>query len=246
MTLRRMSLWRLRALLVTDPLIVLATLVLSITAVIVSLFDATGRAPNAVARAWGRVLLWVSGVKVRLEGVEKIAPEASYVFASNHLSYMDIPALLAGLPAQIRFLAKKGVFRVPLLGFSMKRAGYIPVPREDTRASLKTLSQSARLLKQRGVSVLVFPEGGRSPGAMRDFKPGASYLAIKAGVPVVPVGLVGTREVLPMDSLLVRGHPVILRIGDPIPTDGMRVHDHEILTRQLYERVAALAAGAYQ
>jgi 1-acyl-sn-glycerol-3-phosphate acyltransferase len=224
---------------------ILSTVVLSSLAVIVSLFDGTGRAAHAVARAWGRVLLAIPGVRVRVEGLEKVVPDGSYVVVANHLSYMDIPVSLACLPVQLRILAKKGLFRLPFLGLSMKRAGHIPVPREDTRASLKTLAQSARLVRERGISVLVFPEGGRSPGPMRDFRAGASYIAIKAGVPLLPVGLIGTREVLPMDSLLPRGGPVTLRVGDPIPTEGLKIHDHEALTRQLQERVAELAQGAY-
>ncbi len=239
-------LWRLRAAFITDPLIVLTTVVCSTVCVLSSLFDSTGRAPRAVERAWARTLLAISGVKTRMEGLEKIVPEGSYVVVANHLSYMDIPALLACLPVQPRFLAKKSIFRVPFLGLAMDRAGHIPVPREDTRASLRTLGQSARLVRERGMSVLVFPEGGRSPGPMRDFKAGASYIAIKAGVPLLPVGLIGTREVLPMDSLLPRGGTVTLRVGDPIPTAGLKVHDHEVLTRRLQERVAELAEGAYQ
>jgi 1-acyl-sn-glycerol-3-phosphate acyltransferase len=240
-----MSLWRLRALLITDPLIALAIAAAGTISLIASLFDPTGRAQHAVARAWGWTLLKIPGVKVRLEGLEKLTPDGSYVLVANHVSYMDIPVLFACLPLQIRFLAKKSLFKVPFIGFHLKRAGHIAVPREDSRASLKTLAESARLLRERGVSLLIFAEGGRSPGAMRDFKEGAAYIAIKAGVPVVPVGLIGTRQVLPMNSLLVRGGPVTLRVGDPIPTDGRRVHDHEALTRQLRARVWDLAGEGY-
>ena len=238
-------LWRLRALFITDPLIVLATVVCSTASVMASLFDPTGRYQHAVTRGWARLLLAIPGVRVRMEGLEKLSPEGSYVFTANHLSYMDIPVLLASLPVQIRFLAKRSLFRMPVLGWAMTRAGHIPVEREDTRASLKALAESARLLKERGISLLIFPEGGRSPGAMRDFKAGAAYVAIKAGVPAVPVGLIGTRQVLPMDSLLPRGGPVRLRVGDPISTDGLKARDHEALTRRLQQRVAELAEGAY-
>jgi len=238
-------LWRLRAALITDPLIVLTTVVYSSVCVVASLFDATGRAPRRVERAWAGALLAISRIKVRVQGLEKIVPDSSYVVVANHLSYMDIPVLLARLPVGPRFLAKKSLFRLPFLGWAMQGAGHIPVLREDTRASLKTMAQTARLVRERGVSVLVFPEGGRSPGPMRDFKAGAAYIAIKAGVPLLPVGLIGTRQVLPMDSLLVRGGPVTLRVGEPIAADGLNVHDHEALTRRLQERVAELAEGAY-
>ncbi|MGO9095546.1 MAG: lysophospholipid acyltransferase family protein [Bryobacteraceae bacterium] len=231
----------LRAALVTDPLIVLATIAMGTASLATSLVDSSGRAQHAVARLWARMLLAIGGVRVRVEGLERMSAEASYVFASNHLSYMDTPLLMAHIPAQFRFLAKKGLLKVPFIGYHLKRAGHIPVPRGDARASLRTMTEAARIVRERGVSVLVFPEGGRAPGAMREFKAGAAYIAIKAGVPAVPVGIVGTRQVLPMDSLLVRGGSVLLRIGEPIPTAGLTIHDHRQLTEQLREAVVELA-----
>jgi 1-acyl-sn-glycerol-3-phosphate acyltransferase len=231
----------LRAAFFTDPLIVLATIVMGIASLVTSLFDPTGRAQHGVARRWARMLLRIGGVRVRVEGLERISPDASYVFVSNHLSYMDTPLVIAHIPVQFRFLAKKGLFKVPFIGYHLKRAGHIPVPRGDARASLRTLAESARIVRERGVSVLVFPEGGRAPGAMRDFKEGAAYIAIKAGAPVVPLGIAGTRRVLPMDSLLVRGGDVRLRIGEPIPTAGLAIHDHRRLTQDLYQRVLELS-----
>lgn len=230
----------LRAALLTDPLIVLATILMGTASLVTSLFDSSGRAQHGVARLWARMLLRIGGVRVRVEGLERISPDSSYVFVSNHLSYMDTPLAIAHIPAQFRFLAKKGLFLVPFIGYHLKRAGHIPVPRGDARASLRTMAESARILRERGVSVLVFPEGGRSPGAMQEFKEGAAYIAIKAGVPAVPVGIVGTREVLPMDSLLVKGGEARLRIGEPIPTSGLTIHDHRRLTQELRERVLEL------
>jgi len=233
----------LRAALLTDPLIVLATIVMGTASLATSLFDATGRAQHGVARLWARMLLRIGRVRVRVEGLERIAPESSYVFVSNHLSYMDTPLVIAHIPCQFRFLAKQGLFKVPFIGYHLKRAGHIPVPRGDARASLRTLAESARIVRDRGVSVLVFPEGGRSPGAMREFKPGAAYIAIKAGVPAVPLGIAGTRQILPMDSLLVRGGQVLLRIWEPIPTSGMAIHDHRQLSQLLRQRVLELSTA---
>jgi 1-acyl-sn-glycerol-3-phosphate acyltransferase len=230
----------LRALLITDPLIVLATVVMGTVSLVTSLFDSSGRAQHGVARRWARMLLRVAGVRVRVEGLEGIKPDASYVFAANHLSYMDTPLVVAHIPSQFRFLAKKSLFVVPFIGYHLKRAGHIPVPRGNARASLKTMTEAARIVRERGVSVLVFPEGGRSPGPMEEFKEGAAYIAIKAGVPIVPVGIAGTREVLPMDSLLVRGGDVRLRIGEPIATGGLNIHDRARLTAEVRERVVEL------
>ena len=112
--------------------------------------------------------------------------------------------------------------------------------REDVRASLKTMAEAAELIRSRGISALIFPEGGRSPQAMREFKEGAAYIAIKAGATIVPIGLNGTYEVLPMGSLHIRGRRVRVRIGDPIPAAGLLIHDRGRVTALLRERIAAL------
>ena len=150
---------------------------------IVSLFETSGRRQIAVARVWARFLLWGSGVRVKVEGLEKIAPQGSYVFVSNHLSYMDTPVVLANIPVQFRFLAKSGLFKIPLLGTHLARAGHIPVPRDDARAAVKTMNMAAQVMRDRGTSLLIFPEGGRSQtGELAAFKEGAAYIAIRAGV----------------------------------------------------------------
>jgi 1-acyl-sn-glycerol-3-phosphate acyltransferase len=235
-----MSLGKLRALLFTDPLIVLATAFMGTLSLVASLFDSSGRSQHRIAQVWARMLLAISGVKVRVEGLENIVAEGSYVIVPNHLSYMDTPVLLAHIPVQFRFLAKQSLNVVPFIGYHLKRAGHIAVPRDDARASVRTLAEAARIVRERGVSVLVFPEGGRSPAALEEFKEGAAYIAIKAGVPAVPVGIVGTREILPMDSLLPSRGPVTLRVGQPIPTAGLAMRDRTALTRRLRERVLEL------
>lgn len=230
----------LRAYLITAPLIILATAAFGVVSRIIAVFDTAGRKQIAVARAWARFLLWGSGVKVKVEGLEKIAPDGSYVFASNHLSYMDTPVLLANIP-QFRFLAKIGLFKIPLLGTHLATAGHIAVPRGDARAAVKTMTTASQLIRERGISVLIFPEGGRSEtGDLASFQEGAAYIAIRAGVPLVPIALQGTREVLPFGSGHVRSGWVTLRIGDPIPTDQVTLRDRGRITAQLRERVAGM------
>jgi 1-acyl-sn-glycerol-3-phosphate acyltransferase len=231
----------LRALLITDPLIVLATIFCGTASLLVSFFDPTRRKQNAVERAWARALLFVSGVNVKVEGLEKIAEDGSYVFVSNHLSYMDTPVALANIPVRFRFLAKRGLFQIPFLGWHLGRAGHISVPREDARAAVKTMTLAAQVVRDEGISLLIFPEGGRSrTGEMRDFKEGAAFIAIKAGVPLVPVALHGTREILPFGSGVVKPGTVAMRIGDPIPTTGAVPHDRARLTEILRHRITAL------
>jgi len=205
------------------------------------MFDDTGRKQARIASAWGRALLRIGCVKVKVEGLEKISTEGSYVFVSNHLSYMDTPVFLANIPVQFRFLAKRGVFQVPFLGWHLKRAGHIPVPRGDARAAVKTMNMAAQIVRERGISLLIFPEGSRSrDGSLGTFKEGAAYIAIQAGVPLVPVGVKGTREVLPFGSGHVKKGSVTIRIGDPIPTDQASPRDRVRLTAELRHQILAL------
>jgi 1-acyl-sn-glycerol-3-phosphate acyltransferase len=230
----------LRSLLFTTPLLVLATVVMGTISIVVSLFDATGSRQHALARVWARMLLAVSFIRVQVEGLEKIDPAASYVFAANHASYMDIPVILANIRSHIRFFAKKSLFRIPFLGTHLRRAGHLSVDHSSVRASLRSMKDGAQLIRERAISVLLFPEGGRSPDGLREFREGAAYIAIEAGVPVVPVGIVGMRQILPMGSIHIRSGRVLVRIGDPIATAGMRPSERVRLNERLYEDVARL------
>lgn len=225
---------RLRGLLFADPAIILATMFFGTISLIVSFFDATGTVQIRVARVWARTLLAVSGVGVRVEGLEHIDPDGSYVFISNHLSYMDTPVALANIPVQFRFLAKRGLFQIPFLGQHLSRAGHIPVPREDPRAAVRTMQTAAESIQRKGISLLIFPEGGRSHnGVLRPFKEGGAYIAIRAGVPVVPMVIQGSREVLPYGGGIVKPGKVVLRILKPIETAGLTLKDRGALTDRL-------------
>ena len=197
-----------------------------------------------MARFWSRTLLALGFVHCRAFGVEKLDPKRSYVLVANHSSYMDTPAVLSSVPLDFRFFAKHGLFTIPFLGWHLRRAGHLPVVREDPRASLRSMSDGARLIARQGVSVLIFPEGGRSEHRMRAFKEGAAYVAIKAGVPAVPIGLRNTREILPMHTCVIRPGTIELHVGDPIETQDMTMHDRARLNEMLQEQVAALAGEA--
>ena len=221
----------LRGVLIADPTVILATILFSTISFFVSFFDSSGRAMASVARMWGRVLLLASGVHVQLEGIEHIDPNSSYIFMSNHTSYMDTPVVLANISVQFRFLAKRGLFQIPLLGTHLRRAGHIPVPREDPRAAVKTLQLAAETIQQKKISLLVFPEGGRSrDGVLRPFKEGGAYIAIRAGVPIVPLVLTGGRHVLPYGGGIVKSGTIVMRILPPIETTGLSLKDRGALT----------------
>jgi 1-acyl-sn-glycerol-3-phosphate acyltransferase len=232
----------LRSLLFTTPLIIVSTIVMGTLSLIASFFDKTGNSQHTFARIWGRMLLAASLIRVRVEGAGRLDPKATYVFVSNHQSLMDIPALLSTLPHQFRFFAKKGLYAIPFVGTHLRRAGHLPVDRTSARNSLKSMSEGARIISTRGTSVLLFPEGGRAPEGLREFKEGAAYIAIKAGVPIVPMAIVGMREKLPMGSIHVRSGRVAVRIGQPIPTAGLGLSARLELTERLYREVAGLLA----
>jgi 1-acyl-sn-glycerol-3-phosphate acyltransferase len=230
----------LRSVFISAPLVGLATIILGAISFLASIFDRSGNTLHNIARIWGRILLAAGFVRVRTEGSGKLDPHANYVFVANHGSYMDIPAVLAALPHQFRFFAKKGLFKIPILGFHLKHAGHLPVDRTNPRNSLKSMSEGARIVRERGISVLLFPEGGRTAEGLRGFKEGAAYIAIKAGAPVVPIAIIGMRELLPMGSIHLRSGKVTVRVGDPIPTAGMTIKDRDELTEQLRREVANL------
>jgi 1-acyl-sn-glycerol-3-phosphate acyltransferase len=226
-----------------SPGFILSTCVHGAINLVLSLFESSGRIQLRVARMWARSLLWIAGVKVVVEGLANLKPGLPCIIVANHLSYMDTPVILTSIPIEFRFLAKEELFRWWFLGWHLHRAGHIPVPLENPRAAVKTLTRSAEMIRRRGVSLVIFPEGGRSmDGQLQEFIDGASYLAIKAQVPVVPVALIGTREILAMGSGTFHRGRVRLRVGEPISTVGMGLHDRRRLTEMARERVAEMLA----
>ncbi len=224
----------LRGALIADPAIILSTICFSCVSVLLSFFDSTGRLPAAVASRWAKFLLRASGVAVNVDGLQHIDPNGSYVFMANHTSYIDTPVVLANICVQFRFLAKRGLFQIPFLGTHLSRAGHIPVPREDPRAAVKTLQLAAETIQQKKISLLIFPEGGRSPdGVLASFKEGGAYIAIRAGVPVVPLILLGGRHVLPYGGAVVQSGKISMHILPPIETAGMSLKDRGRLTEQV-------------
>ena len=230
---------KIRGALVADPLIILFTIWFGLLSMFISFFDLAGRKQAWLARVWAKSLLLGSGVHVRVEGLEYIDRHASYVFAANHASYMDTPVVLANLFSQFRFLAKSGLFKIPFLGWHLERAGHIPVPLGDPRAAVKSMQRAAEVIQQKKISLLIFPEGGRTQdGALQPFKEGAAYIAIRAGVPIVPVILIGARTALPFGGGIVISANVVLRILKPIETAQFTLKDRGILTDRLHELIS--------
>jgi len=201
----------------------IVTAVLGTVAVVVGLVSQ--RAAARVSHFWGRMCLRIAGVPVAVEGLNHLAGGESYVIMANHESSLDIVVLLTALPpsVELRFLAKKSLFRVPFLGWAMTSAGFIPVDREDRSTAAATLAETLEEVA-RGGSPLVFPEETwTTDGRLLPFARGGFLVALKAGLPILPVGLEGPRMVLPPGEGVVRPQPVTVRIGRPIPTDGLGV-----------------------
>ena len=222
------------------PLVYFYTLVLGILSLLSSLFDRGGRVQHWFARLWSRMILKTGFVHVHVEGLENIDPSRPVVYAANHLSALDIPVLYAEIPGQFRILAKKELFRYPVLGWHLKRSGQIPIVYGDAHASVGSLKRAGRALRK-GLPLMVFPEGGRSPsGQLQPFLGGAFFAAIAEQVPVIPIAIVGTYELLPINSFHALRGPVDMIIGQPIATTGMRLRDMDKLAAQVREEIAEM------
>ncbi|MEX2156008.1 MAG: lysophospholipid acyltransferase family protein [Gemmatimonadales bacterium] len=193
---------------------------------------------------WARDILRAAGTPVIAEGLEQIPRGQPVMYASNHSSMFDIWALFATLPGSLRFVAKQELFKIPLLGGAMRAVGHIPIDRAARKKSFAAYDEAARTIK-RGLSAVVFPEGTRSrTGELLPFKNAPFALAIAAQVPVVPVYVHDTFEILPKGAWRLRPRPIRLLVGAPIPTAGLGPDDRERLRDQVRAAMVALQSQA--
>ena len=225
------------------PALAVSTAVMGLLSLLASFFDSRGDLQHKIASAWGRQLLVLFRIDMRVVGAENLDPEQHYVFVSNHFSLIDTPVMFGAMPRPFRILARHGLWKAPFIGWHLNRAGHLPVNREDPREAVKNIATAADKIKS-GYSILLFPEGGRTRGeTMRPFKPGAAYIAIQAGVPLAPMALVGTRKILAPGSTHLRPGAAELRIGEPISTAGLQRRDGKQLIRCIQKRVGEMAAA---
>ena len=231
---------RLRSYFLWDPLIWIYTIILGCISLVCSLFDRSGEIQHGFARLWSRMILGTIGAKVQIEGLERIDTSRAKVYVVNHLSALDIPVLYAYLPFQFRILAKKELFSYPFMGWHLRRSGQIPVVLESPKASVRSLNLAVAAIKE-GKSLVIFPEGGRSPdGQLKSFMGGAFYAGIKAKVDIVPIAVVGTYEMLKMNTWHIRPGPVHMLVGEPIHTADLSPRDIEKTTQRAREVIAEL------
>ena len=217
------------------PAISVYTLVLGFVSITSSLVDRTGKVARACARAWSRLILVTTGVRVQVSGLERVPIDGAYVFVSNHQSIYDIPILFSALPFQLRIIAKASLGFFPVLGWHLRYTGHLLVDR--ARIGAATLLQVAGLMK-RGHSLIVFPEGTRSrDGRVGPFKGGLFLMAVEAGLPIVPVAIRGSRHVMLKGRLMVQPGKVKLLVHEPIETASLVNVDPREFAEQVRETV---------
>jgi 1-acyl-sn-glycerol-3-phosphate acyltransferase len=237
---------RLISNLVRSPLFFLVTGMFGCLSLALSFLEKDGRLQHGIARRWARTSLQIAGAEVTVIGRENLLPVA--IYTSNHTSYMDTPVVFSSLPFQFRILAKQSLWKWPFIGWHLQRSGQIPVDEESGSGSIAGLNRAIRALKA-GMPLFIFPEGGRTEdGTVQPFMRGPAYISIRARVPLVPIALVGTYELLPIHTRHFRPRPVKMVIGKPIDPSGYTIRQADDLTArlrseilQLYDRHAATA-----
>jgi 1-acyl-sn-glycerol-3-phosphate acyltransferase len=222
---------------------VMVTLVMAVVALATIPFDRTGRLYHGVSRLWSRTALRVCGVRVRVTGTEHLVPGRSYIYVSNHASMFDIPVVAAGIPDDIRIVYKRELEKVPLFGWGLRWSNYIGIDRGRSAEARRSLDEAVEKIRG-GASVLLFGEGTRTEdGKLQPFKRGAFHLAVRSGVPVVPLTINGSYTIVPKHSLRIRPGTVDLVLSPPMPTAALEGKDAE---RQLMAKVRAAIAAQYR
>jgi 1-acyl-sn-glycerol-3-phosphate acyltransferase len=230
----------LRSYLVIDPLIWLYTLVMGLAALPGGVFDRSGRRLHWFSRTWSWLIMKSIFSPVKVTGLNKIDTSKPHVYAANHGSALDIPVLYVNLPFQFRIAFKKELLSYPVVGWQLKRSGQICIDQQNPSHSISSIRAALKGLKE-GLPLVIFPEGGRTPdGEIKPFLQGAFFLAIKAQVDIVPVALVGTYELLPMNTYHVKCRPLEMRVGEPILTTGLTMRDLPALSAKVQKALEDL------
>jgi len=230
----------LRSYFIFDPLIWLYTLILGPLGLIAGFLDRDGSIMHGFARAWSWMIMKTIFSPLKVIGLEKIDTGKTHVYAVNHASALDIPVLYVNLPFQFRIAFKKELLSYPVIGWHLKRSGQVCIDQQNPSRSISSIRAALKGLKA-GLPLVIFPEGGRTPdGDIKPFLSGAFFLAIKAQVDIVPVALVGTYELLPMDTFHIKSRPLEMRVGDPIATAGLTLRDMEALSAKVQKALEDL------
>jgi 1-acyl-sn-glycerol-3-phosphate acyltransferase len=231
---------RLRSYFILDPLIWMYTVLLGLISIPVSLLGDRERILHGFARTWSWMIMKTILSPVKVTGLDQIDTSRTHVYAVNHASALDIPVLYVYLPFQFRIAFKKELLAYPIVGWHLRRSGQICVDQQNPAGSIGSIRSALKSLKA-GMPLVIYPEGGRTPdGQIKPFLPGAFFLAIKAQVDIVPVALIGTFELLPMNTYHIKCRPLEMRVGAPISTAGLTGHDMQALSEKVHQAVLDL------
>jgi len=224
---------RLRSYFIFDPLIWLYTVVMGLISIPAPMFGDKATILHRLARVWTKLIMGTIASPVKVVGLDKIDTSKTHVYAVTHASALDIPVLYANLPFQFRIVFKKELLSYPVIGGYLRRSGQVCINQQTPTRSIADIRSAVKSL-QAGMPLVIFPEGGRTPdGEIKPFLPGAFYLAIKAQVDIVPVALVGTYELLPMNTYHIKSRPLEMRVGQPISTAGYGARQMEELSAKV-------------
>jgi len=235
---------RLRSYFILSPLIWAYTLVLGTLSLICSLFDRSGRIQHNCARFWSRLIMKTILSPVKVTGMDidkdKIDTSKPRVYAVTHASALDIPILYVYLPFQFRIIFKSELLAYPFIGWHLKRSGQVCINQQNPAASIGAIKSALRSLRS-GMPLVIFPEGGRTrDGKIQPFLPGAFFLAIKAQADIVPIALIDTFDLLPMNTYHIKCQPLEMRVGEMIPTAGLTVQDTDEVSARVKSAIEAL------
>ncbi len=198
-------------------LILICGTIISAVAILFLPFNSKGRVSHIASNIFSKVMLKIAGVRLKIEGLDKIDENEKYVFVSNHLSYFDIPVLVCSIPNNIRFIYKQSISYVPFFGWAVYLGGYVAVNRKNPRSGYNAIKKAASIIRDKGISFIIFPEGTRSKdGNIGNFKRGAFLLASEVKERIVPVTLIGSDKILPKKSYKIKGGEVKVMIGEPL------------------------------
>jgi len=222
---------------------IFVTIPLSTLTILVAIVRSTSPLIDGIVRLWGRSLVRAAGVTLTTEHIERIDPSKRYILVANHYSYLDIPCIVASVPQPIRFMAKVSLFKIPIFGWAINRAGFIPIDRKNRRTAVKSFDLAAERIRK-GNTIVIFPEEGRSRyREMKDFQRGAFLLALKSEKTIVPIAIDSTFDVFPVGAKRITPGHVTIRVGTPIETAGLTLKAKGQLLEQAREQIQTMLFG---
>lgn len=223
---------------------VAVTVPLASATIVVAIFRSNARAIEWIIQRWAWSIVNAAGIDLRIRNAELLDPNQRYILVANHYSYFDIPCVFAAIPQPIRFMAKVSLFKIPIFGWAIGRAGFIPIDRKNRRTAVKSFDLAAERIRK-GNTIVVFPEEGRSrTREMRPFQRGGFLLALKSQLPIVPIAIDGTYDVYRAGAKRITPGPVTITITPPIPTEGLSLRDKDRLLQESQARIQKLLFGS--